>query len=146
MMLAVQRQATARMGCGASKKIADSPDQVGWARDPGDYTLEYIELTPTGIPEFDAVFSQIENALSALVELNNECNDGIADIMSSHAACTGALQIDAAIGVADHDYVIVGGYCSNALASGLAKNEYVMTKLFICRHLRCLPTRRAHAA
>ena len=86
------------MGCGVLSKEegANVPEHL--APDPADFTLAYIELQPSNLPEFDMTFSQIEDTLNSLIELNNGINDHILDVLASFATCADRLQVEVTVG------------------------------------------------
>jgi hypothetical protein len=61
------------MGCGASVQSGTAPLQV--QRDPSDFNLEYIELVPVGIVEFDGTFSTVEQVLNRCVSAPASLDD-----------------------------------------------------------------------
>ncbi len=80
------------MGCGASKDDLLSITSTEIVRHPSDLGLEYLELTPSNLVEFDDTFSQAEGTLNQLIELNNDVNDVsvVTAVLQSPARGTGA--------------------------------------------------------
>ncbi|GFH27629.1 uncharacterized protein HaLaN_25986 [Haematococcus lacustris] len=96
------------MGCGVSRPSNEPVHQM--QRHPLDYTLEYIELQPVGLLEFDLTFASLEETMNRLVELNNDVNDCVLDTISACASCTrggGLLEVEIQAGIPDHDRVLL---------------------------------------
>lgn len=95
------------MGCGASASRGAAEPEQQPNRDPDDYGLEYLELQPSGIEEFDTVFTNIEGVLNRLIELNNDINDKVAEVKAAYARATAGWELVPIVDVPDTDYILL---------------------------------------
>lgn len=86
------------MGCSASvpNKVHAKPEHQGpkVVHDEEDYDLFPIILDPTGVPEFDTVFEQLEAILAQFITWSNAINDYAIAVQNLLAPGLGAIVPD----------------------------------------------------